>query len=105
MRYESGMEVNENVQGYAALIAQKAGEHGIGDYVRYLMAIMMVESGGTGDDPMQSLGTTDLPAEQRIPEMSIEYGVAILRICSKGGRKPELILILLYRHIILVLDT
>lgn len=87
VRYESGMEVNENVQGYAALIAQKAGEHGIGDYARYLMAIMMVESGGTGDDPMQSLGTTDLPAEQRIPEMSIEYGVAIFAYLLQRGQE------------------
>lgn len=87
VRYESGMEVNENVQGYAALIAQKAGEHGIGDYARYLMAIMMVESGGTGNDPMQSLSTTDLPAEQRIPEMSIEYGVAIFAYLLQRGQE------------------
>ena len=77
VQFQSGMAVNAEVQAYAAIIAQKAEEHGISEYVQYLMAIMMVESGGTGNDPMQSLGTTDLPAEQRIPEMSIEYGVAI----------------------------
>ena len=69
VQFQSGMAVNAEVQAYAAIIAQKAEEHGISEYVQYLMAIMMVESGGTGNDPMQSLGTTDLPAEQRIPEM------------------------------------
>lgn len=84
MRYESGMEVNENVQGYAALIAQKAGEHGIGDYARYLMAIMMVESGGTGNDPMQSLA--GVPEEEKTADLSIEYAVVIFAGLLERGR-------------------
>lgn len=84
VRYESGMEVNENVQGYAALIAQKAGEHGIGDYARYLMAIMMVESGGTGNDPMQSLA--GVPEEEKTADLSIEYAVVIFAGLLERGR-------------------
>lgn len=87
VQFQSGMAVNAEVQAYAAIIAQKAEEHGISEYVQYLMAIMMVESGGTGNDPMQSLGTTDLPAEQRIPEMSIEYGVAIFAYLLQRGQE------------------
>lgn len=52
VQFQSGMAVNAEVQAYAAIIAQKAEEHGISEYVQYLMAIMMVESGGTGNDPM-----------------------------------------------------
>lgn len=84
VRYESGMEVNENVQGYAALIAQKAGEHEIGDYARYLMAIMMVESGGTGNDPMQSLA--GVPEEEKTADLSIEYAVVIFAGLLERGR-------------------
>ena len=84
VRYESGMEVNENVQGYAALIAQKAGEHGIGVYARYLMAIMMVESGGTGNDPMQSLA--GVPEEEKTADLSIEYAVVIFAGLLERGR-------------------
>ena len=87
VQFQNGMAVNAEVQAYAAIIAQKAEEHGISEYVQYLMAIMMVESGGVGNDPMQSLGTTDLSAEQRIPEMSIEYGVAIFAYLLQRGQE------------------
>ena len=51
VQFQNGMAVNAEVQAYAAIIAQKAEEHGISEYVQYLMAIMMVESGGVGNDP------------------------------------------------------
>ena len=45
---------------------------------------------------MQSLGTTDLSAEQRIPEMSIEYGVAIFAYLLQRGQEAGVDLSLIH---------
>lgn len=76
VKYESGQTVSPEVKGYSYAVAKAASEHGIESYVRYLLAIMQVESRGIGVDVMQSLGNSGIPENKKTPELSIEYGVA-----------------------------
>lgn len=46
--------VSEKVLAYQPIIEQYANEYGVSEYVPIIMAIMMQESGGNGNDPMQS---------------------------------------------------
>ncbi|AXI10718.1 hypothetical protein CUC15_18000 [Oceanobacillus zhaokaii] len=71
-----GPRISDEVYNYRPLVDKYAEEHGIADYVDVLLAIMMQESGGRGNDPMQSsesycgeIGCID------DPELSIKQGV------------------------------
>lgn len=68
--------VSEAVLAYQPIIERYANEHGIGEYVAVIMAIMMQESGGAGTDPMQAsesyCGSVGCITD---PEISIEQGV------------------------------
>ncbi|RDW20456.1 lysozyme family protein [Oceanobacillus chungangensis] len=71
-----GPRISDEVYNYRPLVDKYADEHGISDYVDVLLAIMMQESGGRGNDPMQSsesycgkVGCID------DPELSIKQGV------------------------------
>jgi len=66
--------VSAEVLAYQPLIEHYAALYGISDYVPYLLAIMQVESGGTGTDPMQSSESMGLPVNTLTPEASIEQG-------------------------------
>ena len=46
--------VSDEVKAYAGLIQLYAAEHGIPEYTELIMAVMMQESGGQGNDPMQA---------------------------------------------------
>ena len=46
--------VNAEVEAYEPLIRQYAAQHGIPEYVELIKAVMMQESGGRGNDPMQA---------------------------------------------------
>ena len=46
--------VSAEVQAYEPLIRQYARQHGIEEYVELIKAVMMQESGGRGNDPMQA---------------------------------------------------
>lgn len=74
--FESGNAVSEDVKDYSFVVSEKAEKYGIGEYARYLLAIMQVESGGVGVDVMQSLGYSGIPEEKQTADLSIEYGVA-----------------------------
>lgn len=70
----------EEVEQYRDTVTSYAKEHDIEDYVDVLLAIMMQESGGKGNDPMQSseslcgqVGCIDEPEE------SIRQGVAYFK--------------------------
>ena len=76
VRYETGMQVSEDVFEYRQLVTEMAEKYGVSEYVYYLLAIMQVESGGQGVDVMQSLAYSGLLEEVKTPEISIEYGVA-----------------------------
>lgn len=72
-RYESGMEISWAVSVYKEAVYEYAQEYGIGEYARYLLAIMQVESGGYGIDVMQCLATSGLEEELWTADKSIEY--------------------------------
>ena len=81
------LPVTEEVKAYEPLIQQYAREHGIGDYVLLIQAVMMQESGGRGTDPMQAseCGYNTLyphaPGSIRDPEYSINVGIQNLADC------------------------
>lgn len=70
------LSINQEVLDYQPLIEKYAEKYHVEDYTDVLMAMMMQESGGHGEDPMQSsesycgeIGCID------DPELSIEQGV------------------------------
>ena len=73
--------VSAEVEAYEPLIRQYANEHGIGEYVELIKAVMMQESGGSGNDPMQASEcgyNTQYPNEPggiTDPEYSIDVGI------------------------------
>ncbi len=88
--------VSAQVEAYEPLIRQYASEHGIGEYVELVKAVMMQESGGAGSDPMQASEcsyNTDYPnAPDGItdPEYSIDVGIQHLAACltAAGVKNP-----------------
>lgn len=62
---------SEEVMQYQPLIKQYAAENGIEDEEIYLLAIMQVETGGQGEDVMQSSESLGLPRNSLQPEESI----------------------------------
>ena len=81
------LSVNEEVKAYEPLIQKYANEHGIGDYVLLIEAVMMLESGGHGTDPMQCSECPfntlypNTPGAITDPEYSINVGVQNLADC------------------------
>ncbi len=81
------LPVSEEVKAYEPLIQQYAREHGIGDYVLLIQAVMMQESGGRGTDPMQASECgyntryPHAPGSIRDPEYSINVGIQNLADC------------------------
>lgn len=81
------LPVNEEVKAYEPLIQKYANEHGIGDYVLLIEAVMMLESGGRGTDPMQCSECPfntlypNTPGAITDPEYSINVGIQNLADC------------------------
>ena len=75
-KHASGLGLSDKVREYAAFVGDTAAEYNIHEYEKYLLAIMMVESGGEGNDPMQSLGNSGLTEEEKTPSESIKAAVA-----------------------------
>ncbi len=50
----SAAPVSEEVNAYSAIIQLYAREHGISEYTELIKAVMMQESAGRGNDPMQA---------------------------------------------------
>lgn len=79
--------VSAEVQAYEPLIRKYAKQYGIGEYVELIKAVMMQESGGQGNDPMQSSEgsfNTKYPRKPNgitNPEYSIECGVQEIKSC------------------------
>ena len=89
--------VSAEVEAYEPLIRQYANQYGIGEYVELIKAIMMLESGGRGLDPMQcSEGSfnTKYPKQPNgitDPEYSISCGVQEIKSClERAGVKNPL---------------
>ena len=75
-KHASGLGLSDKVREYAAFVGDTAAEYNIHEYEKCLLAIMMVESGGEGNDPMQSLGNSGLTEEEKTPSESIKAAVA-----------------------------
>lgn len=79
--------VSAEVLQYAALIRQYAETYGISEYFDLICAVMMAESGGRGNDPMQASESPyntrypNKPNAIQEPEYSIECGVQALADC------------------------
>ena len=86
------LPLSAEVEAYEAVIRKYAKQYGIPDYVLLIQAVMMQESGGRGNDPMQASecgyntqyprtpgGITD-------PEYSIAVGIQNLADCLQTAR-------------------
>ena len=69
-----GISVSDEVLAHRSMVEKYAAEYGIEDYVNVLLAIMQVESGGTGVDVMQSSESLGLPPNTLSTEESIKQG-------------------------------
>lgn len=89
--------VSDEVKAYAGLIQLYAAEQGIPEYTELIMAVMMQESGGQGNDPMQASECAfntkypNTPGSISDPEYSIAVGVQNLAAClsQAGADSPE----------------
>lgn len=71
----SGLNLSQEVLKHQPTVEKYAKEYGISDYVNYLLAIMQVESGGTGTtDVMQASESLGLPLNSLSVEESIKQG-------------------------------
>ncbi len=81
------LPVSDEVKAYEPIIQKYANEHGIGDYVLLIEAVMMLESGGRGTDPMQCSECPfntlypNTPGAITDPEYSINVGIQNLADC------------------------
>lgn len=81
------LPISAEVLAYEPIIQQYAREHGIGDYVLLIQAVMMQESGGRGNDPMQcsecnfNILYPHVPGGITDPEYSINVGIQNLADC------------------------
>ena len=89
--------VSDEVKAYAGLIRLYAAEQGIPEYTELIMAVMMQESGGQGNDPMQASECAfntkypNTPGSISDPEYSIAVGIQNLAAClsQAGADSPE----------------
>lgn len=83
--------VSAEVEAYEPLIQQYARQHGIPEYTELIKAVMMQESGGRGNDPMQAsecgYNTRDPNTPNGItdPEYSINVGIQNLAACLSAA--------------------
>ena len=80
----SFVPLSEEVLAYSPIIEEYANQYGIDDFVPLIQAIMMQESQGLGNDPMDSSHfeyNTQYPNGITNPEYSIEIGVHYLADC------------------------
>lgn len=81
------VSLSDEVIAYEETICKYAQDYGIDDYVSLLQAIMMQESGGKGNDPMQSSESgynteyPQVPNGITNPEYSIQVGVHTFADC------------------------
>lgn len=89
--------VSDEVKAYAGLIQIYAAEHGIPEYAELIAAVMMQESGGRGNDPMQASECAFNTEYPKTPggitdrSYSISVGIQALADCltMAGAESPE----------------
>ena len=83
--------VSAEVEAYEPLIQQYARQHGIPEYTELIKAVMMQESGGRGNDPMQASECgyntryPNTPNGITDPEYSINVGIQNLAACLSAA--------------------
>lgn len=83
--------VSAEVEAYESLIQQYARQHGIPEYTELIKAVMMQESGGRGNDPMQASECgyntryPNTPNGITDPEYSINVGIQNLAACLSAA--------------------
>jgi len=83
--------VSAEVEAYEPLIRKYAAQHGISEYVELIKAVMMQESGGKGNDPMQASECgyntryPNTPGGITDPEYSVNVGIQNLAACLKAA--------------------
>ena len=84
-----GMNLSAEVLRHQPMVDKYAKEYGISEYVPYLLAIIQIESGGTGVDVMQSSESLGLPPNTLDTESSIKQGckyfATLLSSCNNQG--------------------
>lgn len=81
-------DLSDTVLQYRDTVDFYARENGIEEYTDYLLAIMQIETGGRGDDVMQSSESLGLPPNSLGPEDSIAQGCAYFaEILGDADRK------------------
>ncbi len=89
--------VSEEVNAYEPLIRIYAQKHGIPDYIELIKAVMMQESGGQGNEPMQASECgfntkyPNTPNGITDPEYSIDVGIQNLAACLEQAKVENLI--------------
>lgn len=74
--FQLNEKVNQRVRDYESMMRAECNAQGVPDAVIPLLALMMVESGGSGGDPMQSSESAGLPMNTiKDPAQSIRQGV------------------------------
>lgn len=70
----AGLNVSAEVLAHKPMVEKYCKEFGIEEYTNYILAIMQVESGGKGEDVMQSSESLGLPPNSLSTEESIKQG-------------------------------
>lgn len=86
------LPISEEVMAYEPINQQYAREHGIGDYVLLIQAVMMQESGGRGNDPMQCSSVISTPFIPMSPVVSLIQSIPSMwafRIWQTVCRSPS----------------
>ncbi|MCR0264754.1 bifunctional lysozyme/C40 family peptidase [[Clostridium] innocuum] len=85
----TGMNLSAEVLKHQPMVEKYARENGISEYVNVLLAIIQVESGGKGNDIMQSSESLGLPPNSLDTESSIKQGckyfASLLSSCKNQG--------------------
>ena len=85
----AGMNLSKEVLAHQPMIEKYAKEYDISDYVITLLAIMQVESGGKGKDPMQSSESAGLPVNTLDVEESIKQGCKHFAALLSSAKKKD----------------
>ena len=88
--------LSKEVEGYRAKVTQYAAKYGMSDYVELILAVMMQESGGKGNDPMQAsegefnTKYDNKPNSIQDPDYSIQCGIQELKkaLLTAGAKGP-----------------
>ncbi len=90
----TAVNLSKEVLSHKPVVEQYASEYGVEDYVGIILALMMQESGGRGDDPMQAseslCGSVGCITD---PEVSIKQGVKYFsQVLDRAGGDVKLAL-------------